>query len=134
MGPLAGVLSSLSVFGRAEVSLAKVEKLGLSLAGRCTEEWSLTRPESTVGFERLELAGATHSYHHEKEDSNFVLGPIDLEFVPGELVFLVGGNGSGKSTLAKLIMGLYPPERGEIRLDGRPITDKNRDDYRQLFS
>jgi len=63
-----------------------------------------------------------------------VLGPINLVFQPGELVFLVGGNGSGKSTLAKLITGLYPPETGEIRLDGEPITDENRDDYRQLFS
>ena len=53
---------------------------------------------------------------------------------PGELVFLVGGNGSGKSTLAKIITGLYAPESGEIRLDGKRITDANRDDYRQLFS
>jgi putative ATP-binding cassette transporter len=134
MGPLAGLMGSLSVFGRANVSLEKVEALGVSLAARCTEEWSLTRPECTAGFERLELIGARHSYNHEKDDSSFVLGPINLVFEPGELVFLVGGNGSGKSTLAKLITGLYPPETGEIRLDGEPITDENRDDYRQLFS
>ena len=41
-----------------------------------------------------------------------LLGPIDLTFEPGELVFLVGGNGSGKTTLAKLLIGLYPPEAG----------------------
>ena len=134
MGPLAGVLSSLSVFGRAEVSLEKVEKLGLSLAARSSEEWSLTRPEPAARFERLELIGARHSYNHEKDDGSFVLGPINLVFEPGQLVFLVGGNGSGKSTLAKLITGLYPPENGLIRLDGKPITDANRDDYRQLFS
>jgi len=80
------------------------------------------------------LIGATHSYHQEKDDSNFVLGPIDLAFEPGEIVFIVGGNGSGKSTLAKLVTGLYPPETGELRLDGKPITDQNRDDYRQNFS
>jgi len=57
-----------------------------------------------------------------------------LTLTPGELVFLVGGNGSGKSTLAKIITGLYPPEKGEVRLDGKLITDKSRDDYRQLFS
>src|SRR5439155_21003893 len=84
--------------------------------------------------ERLELVVVTHSYRREQDDNHFILGPIDLTFEPGEMVFLVGGNGSGKSTLAKIITGLYPPEKGEIELDGRPITDKNRDDYRQLFS
>ena len=85
-------------------------------------------------FETLELKGITHSYHRELDDNHFMVGPVDLVFHPGELVFLVGGNGSGKSTLAKLITGLYPPESGEIRVDGRPVTDANRDDYRQLFS
>jgi putative ATP-binding cassette transporter len=53
---------------------------------------------------------------------------------PGELVFITGGNGSGKTTLAKLLIGLYVPQQGEIRLDGKPITNEHRDNYRQLFS
>jgi len=134
MGPLAGVLGSLSVFSRADVSLRKIEKLGLSLAQRCQEDFPLAAPEKETRFQRLELLGVTHSYHHEKDDNHFTLGPIHTVFEPGELVFLVGGNGSGKSTLAKLISGLYPPETGEIRLNGKPIRDQNRDDYRQHFS
>ena len=31
----------------------------------------------------LELVGATHSYQHEKDDGNFALGPINLQFEPG---------------------------------------------------
>lgn len=134
MGPLAGVMSSLSLFGRANVALQKVEQLGLSLAQGPSEICPLERAESEMTFEHLELVNVTHSYHHEKDDSFFSLGPINLRFRAGELVFLVGGNGSGKSTLAKIISGLYSPESGEIRLDGEVITDKNRDDYRQLFS
>ncbi len=134
MGPLAGVMGSLSVFGRANASLVKVEQLGVSLSARSTEECPLTRPEPEQAFEHLELVDVTHSYHHEKDDSNFVLGPLNLTFQPGEIVYLAGGNGSGKTTLAKVITGLYTPESGEIRLDGRLITDQNRDDYRQLFS
>lgn len=143
MGPLSGVLASLSIFGRANVALVKVEQLGVSLAAKVSEECptdgSATVPVAPIGvspmqFERLQLVAVTHSYHHEKEERNFMLGPIDLSFQPGEVVFIAGGNGSGKSTLAKIITGLYPPESGEIRLDGKPITDRNRDDYRQLFS
>jgi putative ATP-binding cassette transporter len=134
MGPLAGVMTSFSLFGRAMVALQKVQSLGISLAENSTEECPMDKPESEMTFERLELKGIVHSYHREQEDDNFVLGPINLTFRPGELVFLVGGNGSGKSTLAKIITGLYLPEAGEIRLDGELIANSNRDDYRQLFS
>lgn len=134
MGPLAGVLSSFSLFGRASVSLQKVDELGISLAEKSTEICPMSGETIRNSFARLEIRGITHSYHHEKEDSNFVLGPVDISFKPGELVYLVGGNGSGKSTLAKLIAGLYVPEEGEILLDGLPVNDRNRDEYRQLFS
>jgi len=134
MGPLAGVLSSFSLFARAEIALQKVEKLGVSLSEHSTEVCAIEDTESEISFEKLELDGVIHTYHVEHEDSSFVLGPINLTFRPGELVFLVGGNGSGKSTLAKIVTGLYLPEAGEIRLDGKPVTNKNRDEYRQLFS
>ena len=134
MGPLAGVLSSLSMFGRASVALEHVQKLGVSLTDLSVEECPLEGPDSDLSFERLEMVGVMHSYHREQDETSFVLGPIDLTFRPGELVFLVGGNGSGKSTLAKLVAGLYLPEKGELRLDGEPINHINRDNYRQLFS
>lgn len=134
MGPLTGVLGVMAAIGRANVSLEKIERLGFSLAAHNTEECPLAKPDDTTDFERLELAGVTHSYHHEKDDSHFILGPMNLVFQPGELIFIVGGNGSGKSTLAKIITGLYPPESGEIRLDGKVISSAVRDDYRQLFA
>lgn len=134
MGPLSGVLGTLPVFGRANVAMRKVEQLGLSLDRHSNDDCSIARRDRPESFERLELVHVTHSYHREKEGSNFMLGPINLAFRRGELVFLGGGNGSGKSTLGKIITGLYPPETGEIRLDGKPITDRNRDDYRQIFS
>lgn len=134
MGPLSGVLSSLSLFGRASASLRKIEQLGLTLSQRAGDNCPLTLPPALPAFERLELIGVTHSYHREREDDHFQLGPINLGFEPGEIVFLVGGNGSGKSTLAKVITGLYPPEQGTIRVNGRTVTEQTRDDYRQYFS
>jgi putative pyoverdin transport system ATP-binding/permease protein len=134
MGPLAGVMGSLAVFGRATVSFRKVEQLRLSLSDAGDEDRRAVTVPFPVSFKRLELAGVTHAYHHEGEDHEFALGPVDLVFEPGELVFLVGGNGSGKSTLAKIITGLYPPEEGEIHLDDQLVNDANRDAYRQCFA
>lgn len=135
MGPLAGLLGSLSVFSRASVSLRKVEQLGIALSSHPADNGTQGRGTLAAGpIESLELIGVSHSYHREQEDESFMLGPIGLTLRPGEVVFLVGGNGSGKSTLAKVITGLYPPAGGEIRINGIQVGDHNRDDYRQCFS
>lgn len=75
-----------------------------------------------------------HTYGSERDASLFHLGLIKLSFSPGELTFIVGGNGSGKSTLVKLITGLYIPESGTIYIDGKVISDENREWYRQHFA
>ncbi len=50
-----------------------------------------------------------------------ILQGVSLEARPGEVVALLGRNGAGKSTTLKAIMGLVPPERGEVSFDGRRI-------------
>lgn len=47
-----------------------------------------------------------------------VLDNVDLEVPPGAFVAFTGPSGGGKSTLLKLMLGLYPPSSGDIRLDG----------------
>lgn len=133
MRPVGSIIEMLPSLSRASVALQKIETLGLSLASR-SETTSNALTDSQLSWSRLELIKITHTYRGEREDSSFILGPIDLTFYAGELVFLVGGNGSGKSTLAKLIAGLYIPETGEVHLDGKPITGENREWYRQHFS
>ncbi len=132
ISPLAIMLNMMPIIGRAAVALQKVEALGLDLAP--SAETPGAPHADPLAWSSVRMEGVTHAYYHENDDSRFVLGPIDLAFRPGELVFLVGGNGSGKTTLAKLLVGLYPPETGAISLDGQPVTDAAREDYRQLFS
>jgi putative ATP-binding cassette transporter len=133
MSPFQLVMNFAPIVGRAGVALQKLETLGLSLAAKSTEALEV-EASPPASWQRLELKGVTHSYHREAEDDNFILGGLDLTLSPGELVFVVGGNGSGKTTLVKLLTGLYPPESGEILLNGQPVTDENRDSYRQHFS
>lgn len=52
----------------------------------------------------------------------FVLRDVSFNVEPGQTVAIVGRTGSGKSTVASLIPRLYDPERGEILLDGVPIS------------
>jgi putative ATP-binding cassette transporter len=134
-GPMMLLVSTIPTLRTATVALEKVEELGLTLAQpkRLRDE-GRAMPGVRVSWHAIELKGITHNYYREREASSFTLGPINLTLSRGELVFLVGGNGSGKTTLAKLFCGLYIPESGSLLLDGKPISDLTRDQYRQLFS
>jgi putative ATP-binding cassette transporter len=133
MGPLEFVLNFVPTLTQANVAMKKIDELTASL-----DEQLIVEPaadsEAKPSWNSIELSGMQHAYRRENEEAEFVLGPIDLSITRGELVFITGGNGSGKTTLAKLLVGLYIPQQGEIRLDGQTITDESRDDYRQLFS
>jgi len=133
IGPMENIVNKLPLIGKANIALNKIETLNLSLQER-TEVGRQDSSPSSHTWKMLELKSVVHSYYNSQDDTNFTLGPIDLNFQPGEIVFITGGNGSGKSTLAKLIVGLYAPESGEILLDGQPITSRNREWYRQYFS
>lgn len=132
--PLDILSSNLPTLGRAKVALQAIEQLGLSLEEQSIEPDASRNLDGRGPWETVELSSVTHTYQREGESVGFLLGPVNLSLKPGELVFLVGGNGCGKTTLAKLLAGLYAPETGSVYFNGQPVTDQNRDDYRQLFS
>ena len=49
------------------------------------------------------------------------LNGANFTVYPGEVVALVGDNGAGKSTLVKTLVGVHPPDRGEILFEGREV-------------
>lgn len=132
--PIVQLLDIIPAFRNANISLQKVEDIGMSLTSLSMKSAKPTLPEPPRPFALLELEDVTHTFYQENEEGNFTLGPISLTLRPGELVFLIGGNGGGKTTLAKLLSGLYVPEAGNIRVNGELVTDESRDEYRQLFS
>lgn len=130
LGPLEALLLSIPRANLAQVSAERIDEITRSMSS--TE--SQTLKAELPPLQSIRLESVLHRYYHEQKDEMFTLGPIDLQFHPGEITFLVGGNGSGKTTLAKLLVGLYPPEEGKIILNGVTIEDINRDYYRQFFS
>jgi putative ATP-binding cassette transporter len=133
MTPLQVIMNTLPQLGRATVALQALTQMGFKLAAVKPEDSVLTAPPLTH-WKQLELRAVTHTYNVENETRSFVVGPIDMVFEHGELVFITGGNGSGKTTLIKLITGLYLPEQGHIYLDGTQIKDQTIEWYREHFS
>jgi putative ATP-binding cassette transporter len=133
MTPLQVIMNSLPQLTRANVALNKVNELGFTLASQGSEQ-AEEEHFQTDTWVKLELSSVTHRYHRDGEASDFVLGPLNLTFKPGEMVFIVGGNGSGKTTFVKLLTGLYAPENGIIYLNDKPIGPDNKEAYRRHFS
>ena len=69
----------------------------------------------------VELRGAEVTY--SRAGKPFVaLQGVDLTVGRGERLGIVGGSGSGKTTMARLMLGLQPPSRGDVLVDGRSIV------------
>ena len=66
----------------------------------------------------LVSAEALHTYY----GPSHVLHGVDFEVRRGETVALMGRNGMGKTTLLRSLMGLTPPSRGRVTIDGRDMT------------
>ncbi len=77
--------------------------------------------------QQVEFRQVGFHYHPGTE----VLSDIDLIIPKGSTVALVGSSGSGKSTLVDLLMRFYDCTRGEILIDGRPLTSLRIADLRR---
>jgi ATP-binding cassette subfamily B protein RaxB len=64
------------------------------------------------------------------DDEPWILQGIDLTLSPGDSLVITGPSGCGKTTLVKLLLGLYTPSRGEIRVDGINLAHLRLEDYR----
>lgn len=53
------------------------------------------------------------------------LRDVDFHVAKGEIVGLIGDNGAGKSTLIKILAGIYAPNHGILRFDGREVHIRN---------
>lgn len=62
-----------------------------------------------------------------------VLSGIDLDIRPGVISMITGPSGAGKTTLIDLLMGLYEPDKGDILIDGTPLREINKSEWRRMI-
>lgn len=80
-------------------------------------------------FQTLEFDHVSFSYKDEE-----TIKDLSFTIREGEIAALVGHNGAGKTTIIKLLLRLYDPVSGVIRLNGRDIREYNLHAYRELFA
>ncbi|MEO0358664.1 MAG: ABC transporter ATP-binding protein, partial [Pseudomonadota bacterium] len=76
---------------------------------------------------QIKISNLTHHYGRESGGLN----NLSLTIEPGHKVGIVGRSGAGKSTLIKLLLRLYDPESGSIKIDGQDIMGVTQDSLRQ---
>jgi len=78
---------------------------------------------STSGPVAVSLRDVTFRYPGAERPA---LAALDLDIPAGALVGITGPVGSGKSALTRALLGIYPPERGVVLVDGRPLGELTR--------
>lgn len=82
-------------------------------------------------FKSLELKQLDFAYNI---DSPLIIKNINLSIEKGDTLGIVGASGSGKTTLVDIILGLYSPVRGELRMNGLLLEDVASHSWRKSFS
>ena len=79
---------------------------------------------------RVELCHVDFSYDPKKP----LIRDLNMDIQPGQKVAIVGPTGAGKTTIVNLLMRFYDIESGQIRIDGRDVSELSRAENRRLFA
>ena len=78
---------------------------------------------------KILLKNITFSY----DDNKNIIKNLSLEINKGDFIGIIGLSGAGKSTLADIILGLLPPQKGEIFVDDIKLTSSNYSMFRNII-
>lgn len=99
------------------------DRLNALLEDDAKREMQMQLP-AVMGHLQVSKATAVPPGHNQA-----VLAEIDFQVLPGQAVAVVGPSAAGKTCLARLLVGVWKPARGSVRLDGVELADWNPDEY-----
>ncbi|TBV00059.1 ABC transporter ATP-binding protein [Stutzerimonas kirkiae] len=111
IGPVEQLLGLQYAFYSASGALKRIDQL----LARADEPRHAAVRDPFAG--RRTVGISVRDLHFSYQDEQ-VLDGLSLDIAPGEKVAIVGASGGGKSTLVQLLLGLYQPQSGEIRMGG----------------
>ena len=116
MGPVQEVLTIQYAYNGARAALERINRLM-----RIELEPSFPHQKDPFAG-KLTCALRLENICFRYGDGPLVLNDISLDIRAGEKVALVGASGGGKTTLVQVILGLYPPETGQVFFDDTPVS------------
>ncbi len=129
--PVAQIIVMGLVLARTVTALGKAQLQYQTVMVSESAFWSLRRTIAEAEAERESIAGAAApSFEQACEFDNVsfafgdkvILSDVSLVVRAGKTTTITGPSGAGKTTIADLILGLYEPSGGTIKLDGRPLS------------
>lgn len=119
-GLLLAPLASLVAAGIAIQQVGgHLERIASVLRATPEQQRSAVRQPPQLEGE-ISLDGVSFRYD---ESADWAVRDLSMDVRRGQKVALVGRTGSGKTTVAKLVLGLYAPTEGEVRVDGQSLHD-----------
>lgn len=82
----------------------------------------------------MKIENLTVGYKRKKEPDTILLKDINLTINKGQLICLIGPNGCGKSTFLRTITGIQSPLAGDIKINGKSISDLDRSELARSLS
>ncbi|HUS17622.1 MAG TPA: ABC transporter ATP-binding protein, partial [Chloroflexia bacterium] len=116
--PLDMISHQIEDFQKATAGISRVQEL-MQIRSALPEGAGLPLPSGPLA---VDFADVVFAY----EDDPAVVQALSFRLAPGEIVGLLGRTGSGKTTLTRLLLRLYDPLAGSIRLGGVDLRDADR--------
>lgn len=112
-GPISQLVGFVHSFQNAQISLERLNEVHGQESEESSDIVSIPALPSDYG---IKLRNVSFSYNGSPRE--YVLRDINLDIPGNKTTAIVGASGSGKTTIMKLLLGIYVPQEGELRVGG----------------